>query len=483
MKFSPRAITWIALSCIVLLGLGLRLYDISQNSLSLDEGYTLFLAKKSPGVMVRAIMAEDNHPPLHYLAMRYWVKIAGQSEFALRLPSAVIGTLSIFAMYALAAAAFGSGPGLAGAFILALSRYHIALSQEARGYSLMVLLCILSYYFFFLVQKKPDKKNISLYIVTSVLLFYTHYYGAFVILGQVLYSAYKLVTLPQEQKTGYIKICAITFGLVLIFCAPWLPVMLFRAKSEAPFARFGSLLTKEIFTAFGTYAGSLPALVVFICIVLIWLFQQRRTIFSKATLVTQNGAWVLLICWVIAVMVIPYVFSFFTVPLFTRRCAVTASIPFYILIAFAVYRINFRLLRIILLTGLFFTCLLEDLHYFSGPINPQWKECSRMIDEVKKDGDALVFSPAGCKDFVFSYYSKKPPSHCFLYPMHDAPVAGETERMIDTLKKYQTIYFARGSEILDNGAFETMLARNFLKKDSLDFRKLILYTVENRGGR
>ena len=493
MKFHPRATTWTALSCIVLLGLGLRLYDISKNSLMLDEGYTLFLAKKSPGVIVRAIMADDNHPPLHYLLMHYWITIAGQSEFALRLPSAVFGTLSILAMYALAAAAFGSGPGLAGAFILALSRYHIALSQEARGYSLMVLLCILSFYFFMKMQKKPDKKNTALYVVSSVLLFYTHFYGAFAILGQLLYSLSRYTVFPREQKAGYAKIHAVAFGCILLPCVPWLPVMIFRAGAEAPLSRFSSILAKEIFLAFGTYAGSIPVMLVFACIVLFWIFQERRMVFTKrawgsnGATVTKllwqkihNSTWAIFLYWGIATLLVPYLLSFFTVPLFTRRCALTASIPFYMLIAFALCAIKFLPLRAVLTAGIFFACMQEDGRYFREPLFPQWKECVQTIDAVKKEEDALVFSPAGYKDFVFSYYSRKPPSHCYCYPAHgDVPLPHETEALIDALKKYPVIYFPRVSEIIFNGVFETMLRRNFYMKDSLDFRNLILYTVEN----
>jgi 4-amino-4-deoxy-L-arabinose transferase-like glycosyltransferase len=493
MNLSPPSRTIIALVLITLAGFGLRLYDISQNSLMLDEGYTLFLAKKSPGAMVRAIMVDDNHPPLHYLLMRYWIKIAGQSEFVLRLPSAVIGAMSILAMYALAAAAFGSGPGLAGAFILALSRYHIALSQEARGYSLMVLLCIISFYFFMKMQKKPDKKNTALYVVSSVLLFYTHYYGAFAILGQVLYGLSRYTVIPRPQKAGYAKIHAVAFCLVALPCSLWLPVMVSRAGAEAPLSRFSSILTKEIFLAIGTYAGSIPVLFVFASIVLFWLFQQRHTVFTKRAwgnnsasapgLLWQklnNSAWAIFLYWGIAMLVVPYLLSFFTVPLFTRRCAVTASIPFYILIGFFLCAIKSRPLLIIMTAGVFLACMQEDARYFREPVLPQWKECARTIDEVKKEEDALVFSPAGYKDFVFSYYSKKPPSHCYLYPAHgDTPLPHETEALIDTLKKYPVIYFPRISEILFNGAFETMLRGNFYMKDSLDFRNLILYTAEN----
>jgi 4-amino-4-deoxy-L-arabinose transferase-like glycosyltransferase len=484
--------TVIALALITLAGLGLRLYDISANSLMLDEGYTLFLAKKSPGAMVRAIMADDNHPPLHYLLMRYWIKIAGRSEFALRLPSAVFGALSVLAMYALAAAAFGSGPGLASAFILALSRYHISLSQEARGYSLMVLLCIISFFFFLKMQKKPDKKNIALYVVSSVLLFYTHYYGAFAILGQLLYGLSRYTVVPRPQKAGYAKTHALVFGLVALPCSLWLPVMMFRAGAEAPLSRFSSILTKEIFLAFGTYAGSIPVMVVFACIALVWFFQHRRAVFatrqgsngaSAPGLLWQklnNSAWAIFLYWGIAMLVVPYLLSFFTVPLFTRRCAVTASIPFYILIGFFLCAIKSRPLLIVLTAGLFLACLREDGRYFSKPVLPQWKECVQKIDAVKKEEDALVFSPAGYKDLVFSYYSNKPPSHCFYFPAHgDAPLPHEGEALIDTLKKYPVIYFPRVSEILFNGALETMLRGNFYLKDSLDFRNLILYTAEN----
>jgi hypothetical protein len=134
----------------------------------------------------------------------------------------------------------------------------------------------------------------------------------------------------------------------------------------------------------------------------------------------------------------------------------------------------------VLTAGVFLACMQENGRYFSEPMLPRWKECVQTIDAVKKDGDALVFSPAGYKDLVFSYYSRKPPSHCFYYPAHgDSPLPNETDALIDTLKKYPVIYFPRVSEIIFNGALEKMLRGNFYMKDSLDFRNLILYTVEN----
>jgi len=61
----------VTLGFIIIIGVGLRIYNISYNSLSLDEAYTLYLAKKNPLEITSIIAREDNHPPFFYLIMHY----------------------------------------------------------------------------------------------------------------------------------------------------------------------------------------------------------------------------------------------------------------------------------------------------------------------------------------------------------------------------------------------------------------------------
>jgi Dolichyl-phosphate-mannose-protein mannosyltransferase len=65
---------------------------------------------------------------LYYCMLRAWVHI-GDSEFMLRLPSMILGVLTVVATYALAARLFGRLTGLVAAALLSVHGFHIAFSR------------------------------------------------------------------------------------------------------------------------------------------------------------------------------------------------------------------------------------------------------------------------------------------------------------------------------------------------------------------
>jgi uncharacterized membrane protein len=84
---------------------------------------------------------------LYYCLLRLWVNL-GESEFVLRSLSALAGVLAVGLVYVLGKRLFDTKVGLIGAALLATNSFHIQYSQEARAYSLMVLLTALSSLFF-----------------------------------------------------------------------------------------------------------------------------------------------------------------------------------------------------------------------------------------------------------------------------------------------------------------------------------------------
>ncbi len=126
------------LEAIVLLGACLRLYQLGQKSLWLDE---LINAGSSIAENVLGCGQE----PLHILATHFSMALFGsRSEFVVRFPSALAGILCIPAMYWLGKSYFSRVEGLVGALLLALSPLHLRHSQEARHYAFFTLFSILS---------------------------------------------------------------------------------------------------------------------------------------------------------------------------------------------------------------------------------------------------------------------------------------------------------------------------------------------------
>ena len=174
---------------VFILALSLRLYQLGLNPISLawDEaawGYNAYSlgidGKDEFGVLLSASYLEsfgDFKPPLYAYLTVLPVKLLGLNELATRIPSAVIGSLTIIAVYFLTKEIFRSSQkrshyALATSFLLAISPWHINLSRAAFEANVAQLLIIMGVFFFlFFIRGKP--KLLVLSVLFFVLSLYT----------------------------------------------------------------------------------------------------------------------------------------------------------------------------------------------------------------------------------------------------------------------------------------------------------------------
>ncbi|MBV8521898.1 MAG: glycosyltransferase family 39 protein, partial [Acetobacteraceae bacterium] len=130
------------LTLLTLAGAFLRLGHLGWQSLWLDEGATVALARAPwPHFAWVWWHGEASLQTIYFLLMRGWVH-GGLSETWLRLPSALFGIASIPLLYVLARKFMASPGALGAAALLTFSPAHVYFSQEARGYTLGVLLVL-----------------------------------------------------------------------------------------------------------------------------------------------------------------------------------------------------------------------------------------------------------------------------------------------------------------------------------------------------
>jgi mannosyltransferase len=175
----------IAIIAITILAFALRVYRLDHQSIWYDEGVSVYFANQSLKDLIAGVSA-DNHPPLHFLALHFWLKLAGQSEFSVRFLSLISGVLSVPLLFKLGRELFNQRVGSLAAFLLSISPFHIWFSQEARMYTLATLLGLISVYTFVLLLRRGTSSARRYlwpsYVVTSALGLYTHFYFAFIIL-------------------------------------------------------------------------------------------------------------------------------------------------------------------------------------------------------------------------------------------------------------------------------------------------------------
>ena len=129
----------VAIAVVLAGAFWLRVYLLDHQSFWSDEGATAYMTGRGLGEILAA-SAADIHPPLYYLLVAVWAKLAGTSEFALRFPSVVTGVLVVGLTYWLGRRCLGLLPGLLGSIFAAGSGLLIYYSQEARMYELMACL-------------------------------------------------------------------------------------------------------------------------------------------------------------------------------------------------------------------------------------------------------------------------------------------------------------------------------------------------------
>lgn len=126
------------LGVIVLLGLFLRLWQIGDKSLWIDEAFSVWVAEQPIPDALAWLARIDQHPPLYYLLLHFWLRM-GDDAATVRALSALLSALNVPVLYALGRRLWGPAVGLLAALILALSPFHLHLAQEARMYALLCL--------------------------------------------------------------------------------------------------------------------------------------------------------------------------------------------------------------------------------------------------------------------------------------------------------------------------------------------------------
>ena len=142
----PSASRWVLPVVVVLLGLVLRIVYLMHESVSGDEAFSITLTRDPLGEMMRRLVLDLVHPPLHYLALRGWLKVFGFGLFQARVLSVIFGTLAVVFLYLLAEYLFDRRTALLSALLMATSQLAIMFSQEARPYAQTHFLALLSAY-------------------------------------------------------------------------------------------------------------------------------------------------------------------------------------------------------------------------------------------------------------------------------------------------------------------------------------------------
>lgn len=191
--------------------------------------------------MFSAVPKTESTPPLYYVLVWLWARVFGTHEVGLRSFSALCGTLTIPVMWSLGRRLASERVGLIAAVLTAVSPILFWYSQEARAYSLLVLLSALSLLALARAIEWPSKRRLLAWGALCAVALAVHYFAAFLIAGEAVWLAYAL---RRGRVAGGAGRMALALAPIVAVAAALAPLALHQNDGRAGFIASGSLAVR-----------------------------------------------------------------------------------------------------------------------------------------------------------------------------------------------------------------------------------------------
>jgi mannosyltransferase len=212
-SLTQRRDTRIMLWVVVAVAALLRFWALNGKSFWLDEIASVVIARMPGNSFWHWLWTEEGNMALYYVMLRPWLDIH-LGEGTIRLLSVLPGIASVPLTYLIGNRLFGRKVGLLSAVLLAISTCAVVYSQEARGYSWLVLGTLLSTYLFVRLIESRSFALAFAYGLAAGATFYFHYFGLLVPVAH----AVSLAALPTLRRPW--KQMCVAGTLILLMAIP-----------------------------------------------------------------------------------------------------------------------------------------------------------------------------------------------------------------------------------------------------------------------
>ena len=197
--------TLIIVAVLTIAALGLRLVDINNSALWIDELYCYDIALK-PNIIeiLKTVFLTDLHAPLFFIILHFWIKIFGSADKILIMLPVIFSTLSIPVGYLLCKKLFDNKTAIIFSVLTAFSSLEIYYAQELKFYSLLPLLGLLSVYFFLKITKNFNIKNALYLLLMNTLVIYTFNAGVFFVFAEFIVGLAFILLRKKENLKNYL---------------------------------------------------------------------------------------------------------------------------------------------------------------------------------------------------------------------------------------------------------------------------------------
>jgi mannosyltransferase len=170
----------------VILGIATVVYlvGLGRSSFFIDEIFSWNASSHGLAGVDVAVHKQEVTPPLYYVLMHFWISLTGaESEFFLRLPSALAGIAFVGSVIWLGSVVMGPRAGLIAGLLAALSPLVLLYAQEMRAYIFVMLAVTVAAAAAIKYTQEPQRRRWLMLAVTATATAVLLHYTAILVLG------------------------------------------------------------------------------------------------------------------------------------------------------------------------------------------------------------------------------------------------------------------------------------------------------------
>ncbi len=382
---------WIYFAIVFFVNFILKISYLSFSSFWYDEIISVQSASLDFG-HIKHVSEWDNNPPFYFYCLSVWIKLFNDSEYTVRLLSVIFSSLAAATLFLLANKYFNQITAILVSFIFLSNNVLFYYSHEARAYSLVLFLAILSTWIYFKFKEKPTIQIVLILGLINFLLIYTHYISGLILVFQTLLM---LCFFDRKQKKYFLFSLLIVLLLTAIRFTKkqFFLIIDFNKPTSAFWVKKSDIsYLKEVISMF-LFNEYISILFLGIIIIVFVSLIFRRHIRTQFIIIYS-------FCVGLGSILILFCLGKFT-PIFLDRYLIF-TLPFlYILIAYGLSFIKYKYISLSLV-GLFFIYSVFKIDYKTNK-GMDYRSVVKFINSIKDKNDLIIVKTKDIKP-LYSYY-------------------------------------------------------------------------------
>lgn len=323
---------WALVAVATAAAIGLRLWDLADRPLWLDESWSRWMAGQDWAGLWSSARRYDSHPPLYYSLLRLWQGVAPATPLGLRALSVLAGLAMLPIGWLCARRVMPEQKWLPPLVVaaLALSPALILASRQARPYALLALAFAIALWAALSLLRAPRPALWLAYLAGLELVLWLHGLGALfaAALGAGLLLALAWQRRLGEQLVAYLAVHAVA-------ALAWLPCLLVIVEQRQAWSqtwlRFAWSEVPPGVAAALAEPGAASATIFLLALLGAFALLRQRE---------ERPAAMLLLCAALAPAAVTILLSAVSSPVFLPRTLAPSALPLLLLAAAGLERVR-----------------------------------------------------------------------------------------------------------------------------------------------